>query len=265
MHKLSTLAGALLLGTLISLPSQAAEKAKGGVVATVNGVAISQRLADAVIAEQQAQGQPESPEMKNAVREELIRRELLAQEAKKLGLDKRPDVAAQTEMARQAVLVRAFVLDFVKKRPIGDDQLKAAYERVKTQMGSTEYKVRHILVEKEDEAKAIIASLKKGGKFDELAKQSKDPGSRDKGGDLGWSPPGNFVKPFADALGALGKGKYTDTPVRTDFGYHVIQLDDTRALTPPSFEQAKPRLTQLLQQEQIQKHFAELRSKAKIE
>lgn len=265
MHKLSTLGGALLLGTLISLPSVAAEKAKGSAVATVNGVAISQSIANAFVAEQQAQGHPDSPELKNAVREELIRRELLVQEAKKLGLDKRPEVAVQTEMARQAVLIRAFVQDFLKKRPLSDDQVKAAYERVKAQMGGTEYKARHILVEKEDDAKAIVASLKKGGKFEELAKQSKDPGSRDKGGDLGWSPPANFVKPFADALVALNKGKYTETPVKTDFGYHVIQLDDTRALTPPSFEQAKPQLTQRLQQDQLQKYVTELRGKARIE
>jgi peptidyl-prolyl cis-trans isomerase C len=157
---------------------QKAKPAATGTVATVNGVAIPQSIANAFVAEQKAQGAPDSPELKNAVREELIRRELLVQEAKKLGLDKKPDVAAQADLARQAIFIRAFVQDFVKKHPISDEQLKAAYDRMKTQMGNTEYKVRHILVEKEDDAKTIIANLKKGAKFDDLAKQSKDPGSR---------------------------------------------------------------------------------------
>lgn len=266
MNNLSKLASALLLGALLSLPTVAAEKAKaGGAVATVNGVAIPQTLANAFVAEQQAQGAPDSPELKNAVREELIRRELLVQEAKKLGLDKKSEVAAQADLARQAILIRAFVQDYVKKRPISDDQVKAAYEKVKGQLGNTEYKVRHILVEKEDEAKTIIANLKKGAKFDELAKQSKDPGSRDNGGDLGWGSSAKYVKPFADAVAALGKGKYSETPVKTDFGYHVIQVDDSRPLNAPTFDQVKPQLTQRLQQEQLQQFVGELRSKAKVE
>jgi peptidyl-prolyl cis-trans isomerase C len=264
MFKLSKLASALLLGALISLPA-AAQKAAGGVVATVNGVAISQTAANAFVAEQEAQGAPDSPELKNAVREELIRRELLLQEAKKMGLDKKPNVAAQADLARQAIFIRAFVQDFVKKHPISDEQIKAAYDRMKSQMGSTEYKVRHILVEKEDDAKTIIASLKKGGKFDELAKQSKDPGSRDKGGDLGWSSTASYVKPFGDAVTGLGKGKYTETPVKTDFGYHVILLEDSRPLTPPPFDQVKQQIAQRLQQEQIQKFVTDLRAKAKIQ
>ncbi|MBL8397873.1 MAG: peptidylprolyl isomerase [Candidatus Accumulibacter sp.] len=266
MPMLSKLAGALLLGALISSPALAAEKTKNaGAVATVNGVPISQNIANAFISEQKAQGAPDSPELKNAVREELIRRELLVQEAKKLGLDRNAEVAAQAEVARQAVLIKAFVQNYVKKNPIGDEQLKTSYNTIKSQVGNTEYKVRHILVEREDDAKSIIANLKKGGKFDELAKQSKDPGTKDKGGDLGWSSNASFVKPFADAVAALTKGKYTEAPVKTDFGYHVIQLDDTRPLTPPTFEQIKPQLTQRLQQEQIQKYVNDLRAKAKVE
>lgn len=266
MNNLSKLASALMLGALLSLPTIAAEKARpGGAVATVNGVAIPQTLANAFVAEQQAQGAPDSPELKNAVREELIRRELLVQEAKKLGFDKKAEVAAQADLARQAILIRAFVQDYVKKRPISDEQVKAAYEKVKGQLGTTEYKVRHILVEKEDEAKTIIANLKKGAKFDELAKQSKDPGSRDNGGDLGWGSAAKYVKPFADAVAALGKGKYSETPVKTDFGYHVIQVDDSRPLNAPTFDQVKPQLTQRLQQEQLQQFVGELRNKAKVE
>lgn len=265
MHTSTKLAGALVLAALISLPTVAAEKAKAGAVATVNGVAISQNLANAFVNEQKAQGTPDSPELKNLVREELIRRELLTQEAKKLGLDKSAEVAAQTDLARQAILIRAFVQSYIKKNPISDDKIKAAYDKIKAQAGSTDYKVRHILVEREDEAKTIIANLKKGTKFEDLAKQSKDPGSKDKGGDLGWSSPAIFVKPFADAVVGLSKGKYTETPVKTDFGYHVILLDDTRPATPPPFEQVKPQLAQRLQQEQIQKYVVDLRDKAKID
>ncbi|MCM8596725.1 peptidylprolyl isomerase [Accumulibacter sp.] len=266
MHNLSRMASALLVCSLLSLPAVSAEKgASGGAVATVNGVAISQNLANAFMAEQKAQGAPDSPELKNAVREELIRRELLVQEAKKLGLDKKPEVAAQADLARQAVFIRAFVQEFIRKHPISDEQLRTAYDRVKSQMGTTEYKVRHILVEQEDEAKAIIVNLKRGAKFDELAKQSKDPGSRDKGGDLGWSSTAAYVKPFADAVGGLAKGKYTETPVKTDFGFHVILLEDTRPLTPPTFEQIKPQLAQRLQQEQLQRFVMELREKAKVQ
>ena len=260
MHKKTTLAAALLVGALISAPAMAAGKA----FVTVNGVAIPQNLADTFIAEQKAQGAPDSPELKNAVHEELIRRELLIQEAKKAGIDKRADVSAQADAARQAIFIRAFVQDYLKKNPITDAQLKADYDKIKAQLGDTEYKARHILVQKEEDAKAIVDNLKKGAKFEELAKQSIDPGSKDNGGDLGWASAGNFVKPFADALTALAKGKFTETPVKTDFGYHVILLDDSRPLSAPSFEEVKPRLQQQAQQQQIGKLVDSLRAKAKV-
>ena len=262
MHNLSKLASALLLGAMISLPAVAA---KSGTLVTVNGVAISQSVADAFLAEQEAQGTPVTPELKNAIKEELIRRELLAQQAKKDNLDKKPEIAAQAELARQAIYIRAFVQDYVKAHPISDAQIQAAYDRVKTQMGGTEYKVRHILVDKEDDAKAIIAKLNSGAKFEDLATQSKDPGSREKGGDLGWSSPATYVKPFGDAVVGLSKGKYTETPVKTNFGYHVILVEDSRPLNPPPLEQIKPQLAQRLQQEQIQKLVSDLRAKAKIQ
>ena len=153
----------------------------------------------------------------------------------------------------------------MSKHPISDDQLKADYEKIKAQLGNTEYKARHILVKSEDDAKAIIANLKKGAKFDELAKQSIDPGSKDNGGDLGWVSAGNFVKPFSDALTSLSKGKYSEAPVKTDFGFHVIMLEDSRPLTVPSFAEIKPRLMQQAQAQQINKMVEGLRAKAKIE
>jgi peptidyl-prolyl cis-trans isomerase C len=265
MQNLSKLAAALLFSALISAPAIAAEKSKGVAFATVNGVAIPQSTADAFIAEQKAQGAQETPELKNAVREELIRRELLTQEAKKKGLDKKPTIASQADLARQAIYIRAFIQEFVKANPISDAQLKNDYETIKAQLGGTEYKTRHILVEKEDDAKAIIANIKKGAKFEELAKQSKDPGSKENGGDLGWSSAASYVKPFSDALTKLEKGKYTEVPVKTDFGYHVILLEDSRPLTPPAFDAIKPQLAQRAQQQQIEKLVNDLRTKAKVE
>ena len=262
MLKLSRLAALLVAGAIVSAPVLAADKGKA--FATVNGQPIPQSVYDAFVAEQKAQGTPDSPELQNAVKEELVRREILAQEAKKKGLDKKGDIQGQVELAKQAVLIRAFLSDYVKANPVSDAQLKAEYELIKTNLGSTEYKARHVLVEKEDDAKAIIAKLDKGEKFSELAKQSKDPGSKDNGGDLGWSSPASYVKPFAEALTKLKKGEYTKTPVKTDFGYHVIQLEDSRPLTPPTYEQVKPQLQQRAQQQQVEQLVKKLRENAKV-
>jgi peptidyl-prolyl cis-trans isomerase C len=262
MHKFTQIAGALLIGASMSLTAVAADK----IFAKVNGVSISQNLADTFIAEQKAKGAPDSPELRNAVREELIRRELLVQQARQAGLLKKPDVAAQAEAARQAVFIRSYVQQYVEKNPIGDDLLQAEYQKIKAQVGSTEYKTRHILVREESEARAIIGELQKdAGKFAELAKQSIDPGSKDNGGDLGWAVPSNYVKPFADALTVLERGKFTENPIQSQFGYHVILLEDTRPTTFPSFDEIKPRLLQQAQAQQVAKMVDDLRAKAKIE
>lgn len=262
MLKLSRLAALLVAGAIVSAPVLAADKGKA--FATVNGQPIPQSVYDAFVAEQKAQGTPDSPELQNAVKEELVRREILAQEAKKKGLDKKGDIQGQVELAKQAVLIRAFLSDYVKANPVSEAQLKAEYELIKANLGNTEYKARHVLVEKEDDAKAIIAKLDKGEKFSELAKQSKDPGSKDKGGELGWSSPTAYVKSFGEALTKLKKGEYTKTPVKSDFGYHVIQLDDSRPMTPPPFEQVKPQLQQRASQQQIENLLKDLRAKAKV-
>ncbi len=233
--------------------------------ASVNGTAIPKSRADALIAEQAAQGNPETEELRTQVKEELVRREILAQEAKRKGIDKKADVLGQIELARQAVLIRAYLQDYVKGHPVSDAELKKAYDEIVARLGGKEYKARHILVEKESDAKAIIERIKKGEKFDELAKQSKDPGSKDRGGELGWSSPANYVKPFAEALAKLNKAQYTSEPVKTDFGYHVIMLDDVRDAKLPSFEEAKPGLAQRAQQQLIERNILDLRSKAKVE
>jgi len=245
-------------------PKMAAAAASTKVV--VNGVTIPQSRFDAMNKELSTQGQPDNAERQQAVKEELVNREILAQAAQKRGLDKTPDVAAQMDMARQAVLVRALFEAEVKANPITDDMLKAQYEQFKASMGTNEYKVRHILVEKEDEAKAIIAELNRGGDFAKIAKEkSKDPGSKDNGGDLDWGPSARYVKPFADAVQATPKGQMTPQPVKTDFGYHIIKVDDVRPLKVPSFDEVKEQFRQRAQQAQIQKLVMDLRSKAKVE
>jgi peptidyl-prolyl cis-trans isomerase C len=248
---------------LFSTLAGAAEPAKA--VATVNGKVIPQARVDALLSAQLAQGRPDSPELRGAVREELVRREILVQAAEKKGLDKNMDVQAQMMMARQSVLIGAYLGDYVKGHPITDDMLQKEYEAIRKVLGEKEYKARHVLVAGEDEAKAIIDKLKKGEKFDDLAKQSQDPGSKDRGGDLGWANQAAYVKPFADAMVKLEKGKFTEAPVRSDFGWHVIQLDDVREMKAPSLDEVKPQLVQRMQQQMVEKHVLDLRAKAKID
>ncbi len=216
---------------------------------------------DFLLKERLAAGQPDTPELRNAIRDELNTRELLAREAKKKGLDKNPDVKTQMDLAAQTVLVRAQVADWAKANPVSDAALHKEYDTIKAQLGDKEYKVRHILVDKEDEAKEIIAALQKGEKFEKLAERSKDPGSKANGGDLDWNAPANFVKPFSDAMVKLEKGKFTTQPVQTQFGWHVIKLDDTRDAKIPTFEEVKPQLTQRLQGQHLDAYFRDLRAK----
>ena len=217
---------------------------------------------DVLLKERLAQGGQDTPEVRNAVKEELNTRELLAREAKKVGLQNTPDVKTQMDLASQTVLVRAYVTDWVKKNPVPEAELKKEYDTIKSQIGDKEYKVRHILVEKEDDAKAIITELQKGAKFDELAKsRSKDPGSKDKGGDLDWNAPANFVKPFGDAMKSTPKGKFTAQPVQTQFGWHVIEVEDVRDAKVPGYDEVKPQLQQRLQAQWLDKYFKDLRAK----
>jgi peptidyl-prolyl cis-trans isomerase C len=179
-------------------------------------------------------------------------------------MDKDPAIKASMDLNAQTVLVRAYMQDYVKANPPSEDQLKKDYEMIKSALGNKEYRARHILVDKEDEAKDIIAQLQKGEKFEKLAERSKDPGSKDKGGDLDWASPANYVKPFSDAMTGLQKGKFTPTPVQTQFGWHVIMLEDVRETKAPSYEEVKPNLTQRAQGLLVEKHIAELRTKAAI-
>jgi len=232
----------------------------------VNGVTIPQSRLDLIVKNATTQGQADTPELRKKIKDEMVDREILVQEAAKKGLDKNPEVATQIEIQRQSVLINAFLQDYVKAHPISDDAMKKEYEQVKAQSGSKEYKARHILVETEAEAKQIIAQLKKGGNFEKIAgEKSKDSGSKAQGGNLDWSVPNRYVPPFAQALAKLKKGQFTDAPIQTQFGWHVIRLDDERAAKFPSFEEAKPAIQQQLQQQTVNKLIADLRAKAKIE
>jgi peptidyl-prolyl cis-trans isomerase C len=218
----------MLLVTAVALPAFAQN------LAVVNGKPVPSSRADAMIKQLASQGQPDSPQLRAMVKEELINREILIQEADKLGLSNSADVKNQVEIARQSIAIRALVQDYLKKNPVKDTEIQAEYDKFKSQAGDKEYHARHILVDKEDEAKAIITKLKGGAKFEDLAKQSKDPGSAANGGDLDWASPASFVKPFSDAMVGLQKGQITETPVKTQYGYHVIKLEDVRTAKLPA-------------------------------
>ena len=256
---LSAFATATLLAALA--PAAMAQN-----VAIVNGIAIPTARDDARAEQMQRSGRPITPEMQGQLKDEVIAREIFMQEAQVRGLDATEDFKTQMELARQAILIRELFGDFQKKNPVTDEEMKAEYDKYAAQNSGKEYKARHILVETEDQAKAIISKLKKGGKFEDIAKkESKDPGSGAKGGDLDWANPGNYVKEFSEALSALTKGKMTETPVKSQFGYHIIRLDDIRDAQLPKFEDVKPQIGQQLQQQKIAKFQEELRAKAKIE
>ena len=170
------------------------------------------------------------------------------------------------ELARQTILIRELFNDYQTKNPVTDAEIKAEYDKFAAANSGKEYKVSHILVEKEDEAKAIIASIKKGGKFADIAKkQSKDPGSGANGGNLDWANPSSYVSEFTEALIKLGKGQMTQTPVKTQFGWHIIRMDDTREAQLPKLEEVKPQIAQQLQQQKLAKFQEDLRTKAKVE
>jgi len=261
MLKTGKFAALAILGALAINPAFAEDKS----AAMVNGVSIPQARIDTRVNAATKQGQPDSPELRKAIREDLINIELMAQESAKLGLNKDAEVVQQIELTRQQVLAGAYVQDYTKNHPISEDQLKQEYDKLKTKLGDKEYNVRHILVETETEAKDIIAQLGKKAKFEKLAEKSKDAGSAQRGGELGWAVPGNYVPEFANAILNLKKGEYTKQPVKSQFGWHVIKLDDVRDMKAPPFDNVKPQLQQRMQQQSIQKAISDLRAKAKIE
>jgi peptidyl-prolyl cis-trans isomerase C len=222
--------------------------------------------ADALAAQVAASGQPVDDTVRAKIREEVILREIFMQEAQKRGLGGTDDFKAQMELARQTLMIRALFADFQKKNPVTDADVKAEYDKFVAANSGKEYRARHILVEKEDEAKAIIASLKGGAKFEEIAKkQSKDPGSGANGGDLDWAPAASYVPEFSEAMVKLEKGKVSEAPVKTQFGWHVIRVDDIRQAELPKLDEVKPQIVQQLQGMKLNQFQQDLRSKAKIQ
>jgi len=245
----------------------ASQAASSPAVATVNGTPISQNSVDMLARQGAGSGHPDTPQARQAIVDQLTMQLAVAQEAVKKGLDKSPEVVEQMELVRQSVLANAYVQDFIKNNPVTDEMVKAEYERIKASASGTEYKARHILVEKESEARDIIAKLKKDpAAFAKLAAaRSKDTGSKAKGGDLGWFDLSRMVPEFGAAVSKLEKGKFTEEPVKTQFGYHVILLEDSRPIEAPPLETVKPRLTQQLQQQSVKKQLDTLKTQAKIE
>ncbi|SOE72519.1 PPIC-type PPIASE domain-containing protein [Burkholderia sp. OK233] len=235
-------------------------------IAVVNGTPIPKARADALIDQLVHQGQQNTPQLQMAVREELVNREILMQEALRRGLPNRPDIKAQIAVAQQTVVLRALIEDFVKTNTPTDAEVTARYNALIKDAGGKEYHLHHILVDNEQQAKDLIAKIKGGASFEDLAKQfSKDPGSGKNGGDLDWSDPKAYVPEFADAATHLQKGQMTDTPVHTQFGWHIIRVDDVRNITPPPLEQVRPQIVQQIQQEKLQAFEEGLRKNAKIQ
>jgi peptidyl-prolyl cis-trans isomerase C len=240
---------------------------RDAVAATVNGTPISQRTVDLLAKQGASAGHPDTPEARRAIIDQLALQTVIAEEAIKQGLDKTPEVTEQVAALKQAVLASAYVQGFIKNNPVSEDRLKAEYERIKATVTGTEYKARHILVEKEAEAKDIIAKLKVDpGAFEKLAKErSLDAGSKAQGGELGWFDLSAIAPEFGAATSKLEKGKFTETPVQTQFGYHVILLEDSKPIEAPPLEEVKPRLSQQLQQQDWEKQLEALKAKTKIE
>lgn len=249
----------LALTAIVAVPAFAQN------VATVNGKAIPAARMEAVVKQVVAQGkQPDSPQLREAIKKDLIGREVMIQETDKQGVGTRADVKAALENTRQSIIINAMLSDYVKKNPVSDAEIKAEYDKYKATVGDKEYHARHILVETEQQAKDIIVKLKGGAKFEELAKQSKD-GSANNGGDLDWAAPSSYVKPFSDAMVALKDGQFTQAPVKSQFGYHVIKLEGTRPAKLPSLDEVKGQVAESLTQKKVAAYREDLIKKAKIQ
>jgi peptidyl-prolyl cis-trans isomerase C len=262
LMKLKTHALCSALAVALALPLAATAQN----IALVNGKPVPKTRVEQLIAQATKAGQQVSPEMQVQARDQVVLREIFAQEAEKRGIGGTAEFRAQMELARQSILIRELFDDFKKKNPVGDTDAKVEYDKFKAQSVGTEYRARHILVEKEDDAKALIAQIKGGAKFEDLAKKnSKDPGSGENGGDLDFAKPDSYVPEFGAALTKLKKGEMTDVPVKTQFGFHIIRLDDTREANFPGFEEVKGQVKQRIEQVQLQKFQEELRGKAKTD
>ena len=263
--KKSFIAASLVLAAVLAPLAVQAQN-----IAVVNGKPVPKARVDTIVSQVQKQAasrnQQVPPDLEKMVRDKVVTDEILSQEAERRGLAATPEFKSQMELARQSILIGLLSVDLDKMTKVTDADVQKEYDKFKAQATGTEYKARHILVEKEDEAKALIAQLKAGAKFDELAKKnSKDPGSAPNGGDLDFAGPGSYVPEFSAAMVALKKGEYTETPVKTQFGYHIIKLEDTRAAQFPPLADVKPQIQQRLAQQKAAAFRDELKAKAKTD
>ncbi len=236
-------------------------------ITLVNGKAVPKSAADALVAQATKQtGQPATEQLIKQAKDAAVMREIFTQEAQARGLQKSSDYLQQLELTRQDLLIRALFVDEEKKHPVTEADIKAEYDKFKAQAPDKEYRARHILVEKEEDAKAVVAQLKAGAKFEDLAKKnSKDPGSAENGGDLDWAGPQSYVPEFSQAMVALKKGQFTETPVKSQYGFHIIKLEDTRDTQFPAFDEIKPQIQQRLTQQRMAAFRDALKGKAKTD
>jgi peptidyl-prolyl cis-trans isomerase C len=251
---------------LLALIAIAAAPAFAQNLAVVNGKPIPSSRVDAIVKQVVAQGQAQdTPQVRDQIKKEVIAREVLMQEAMKEGYDKKADVKQALDNARQTIVINALAREYISKHPVTDAEVQAEYDKFKAQTGDKEYHVRHILVETEAAAKEIIAKLKGGAKFEDLAKQSKDQGTANSGGDLDWAVPASFPPEFAAAVKGLQKGAITETPVHTSNGFHVIKVDDTRPAKLPSLAEVKPQISEELANRKLAAYQEEMVKKAKVQ
>jgi peptidyl-prolyl cis-trans isomerase C len=264
MKKLSVAACVSLAALSAALLAPLAASAQN--ITIVNGKPVPKSRVDALISQATKQGQPRTPELEKQARDEVVLREMFIQEAEKRGLAASKEYKTQMEFARQQILIRELFTDYQKKNPVTDAEITAEYEKLKAQASGTEYRARHILVEKEEDAKALIEKIKGGAKFEDLAKaNSKDPGSAENGGDLDFANAGAYVPEFSAAMTKLKKGEMTETPVKTQFGYHIIKLEDTRDAKFPELPEVKGQIEQRLNQQKLAKFRDDIRAKAKTD
>ncbi len=235
-------------------------------VAVVNGKPVPTTRVDALVKQIEASGRAVDDTVRAQIKEEVILREIFMQEAQKRGVANSAEFKNQMELARQTIMIRTLFAEYQKTNPVTDADVKAEYDKFVAANAGKEFKARHILVEKEADAKAIIANIKKGAKFEDIAKKdSKDPGSGANGGDLDWAPAASYVPEFSQAMVKLAKGQMTDAPVQSQFGWHIIRVDDIRDAELPKFDEVKPQIVQQMTQQKLQKFQQDLREKAKIQ
>ncbi|MCK5666631.1 MAG: peptidylprolyl isomerase, partial [Thiotrichaceae bacterium] len=256
----------LTAGCQENLPGASSEPAitKSEAVAEVNGKFISKKSFDTVKSEAIERNKGKDiPDQ--AILDELIKMELLVQEAEKKNLTDTPELMNRLAMAKRTLISQAAVMDYIKSNPVSDEDLKAEYDKQVSAKAGSEYKARHILLKTEEEAIAVIKELNNNGDFQAIAKTKSTGPSGPKGGDLGWFAPARMVPPFSEAVIAMENGQYTKTPVQTQFGWHVILREDSREQTPPPFDSIKAQFRPFLERQKLQNYMDTLHSQAKIE